>query len=171
MKRMLSLALAVLMAASLLSGCGQGKEQTQKSPEELTELFTTAIEGARDQELNDAFPVLNSADDDLAELIFSMLGVTAEDMTAFAMAVSPMNIRAYGVALIRPAADKEDTVLEGLQAFIDNQKTSFERYLEDQYDIANATRLETLSDGTILMVMSEGQDELFDAIKDTVEKG
>ena len=32
-----------------------------------------------------------------------------------------------------------------------------------------AARLETLSDGSILMVMTENQDTVFDAIKDAVE--
>ena len=98
-----------------------------------------------------------------------MLGVTAADMSAFALSVSPMNIKAYGIAAIYPAAGKSDAVLEGLNAFIDRQKQSFEQYLADQYEIAGNARLETLEDGTILLVMCEDQDAVFDAIRDTIE--
>ena len=107
--------------------------------------------------------------DDMADVIFELLGVTAADMSAFALSVSPMNIKAYGIAAIYPAAGKSDAVLEGLNAFIDRQKQSFEQYLADQYEIAGNARLETLEDGTILLVMCEDQDAVFDAIRDTIE--
>ena len=107
--------------------------------------------------------------DDMADVIFELLGVTAADMSAFALSVSPMNIKAYGIAAIYPAAGKSDAVLEGLNAFIDRQKQSFEQYLADQYEIAGNARLETLEDGTILLVMCEDQDAVFDAIRDTTE--
>lgn len=44
-------------------------------------------------------------------------------------------------------------------------------YLADQYEIASNARVETLEDGTILMVMCEGQDDVFTAIKTAVEAG
>ena len=78
-------------------------------------------------------------------------------------------VSAYGIAAIYPAAGKSDAVLEGLNAFIDRQKQSFEQYLADQYEIASNARLETLEDGTILLVMCEDQDAVFDAIRDTIE--
>ena len=99
-----------------------------------------------------------------------MLGITDDNTTAYAVAVSPMNIKAYGIAAILPAEGKSDEVLEGVQGFVDQQKQNFEQYLADQYDIANAAKVETLEDGTLLLVMSEGQDALFDAIRDSIEK-
>lgn len=56
------------------------------------------------------------------------------------------------------------------QGFVDQQKQNFEQYLADQYDIANAAKVETLEDGTILLVMSEGQDAIFDSIKDALSQ-
>lgn len=115
--------------------------------------------------------VLTSSEDETAELLFSMLGVSGEDMQAFALSVSPMNVKAYGIAAIYPAAGKEQTVLDGLNGFIDQQRQNFELYLADQYDIANQARLETLNDGTILMVMCPDQDTVFDAIRAKIETG
>lgn len=114
---------------------------------------------------------MDDADDDMAETFFALLGVTAQDMTAYALTMSLMNVRAYAIAAIYPAAGKEDAVLEGLSAFIDSQKQSFEQYLADQYEIASNAKLETLSDGTILLVMCENQDAVFDSIRDVIERG
>ena len=118
--------------------------------------------------MNEAVPVITSTDDQMADLILPMLGITEENAAAFAVAVSPMNIRAYGIAAVFPAEGKSKEVQEGLQGFIDQQKQSFEQYLADQYDIASAARLETLDDGTILLVMCEDQDTVFDAIQETL---
>jgi len=114
--------------------------------------------------------IITEADDDLAEAVFTVLGVTPQDMTAYALSVSMMNVKAYAIAAIYPAAGKEDVVLEGLRSFIDTQKQSFQQYLADQYEIAVNSKLETLSDGTILLVMSQNQDAVFDAIRDTIEE-
>ena len=80
-----------------------------------------------------------------------------------------LKITSIVIGAIYPAAGKSDAVLEGLNAFIDRQKQSFEQYLADQYEIAGNARLETLEDGTILLVMCEDQDAVFDAIRDTIE--
>ena len=104
----------------------------------------------------------------MAELIFGLLNVSEEDMTAYAISVSAMNVRAYGVAAILPAAGKEDLVLEGLNSFVENQKRSFEQYLADQYEIAKEAKVGTLEDGTVLLVMCENQDAVYDSIKDAL---
>lgn len=169
MKRMLSLSLSALLLLSALVGCGSGNKDNSgtagKTPEEYTQAYQTAIESARDDELNEAIPVITSTEDDMASLVLPLIGVTDENTTAFAMAISPMNIKAYGVAAILPAEGKSEEVLEGVNAFVDQQKQNFQQYLIDQYDIANAAKVETLDDGTILLVMCENQDTVLDAIK------
>ena len=155
--------LPLLLLLALLAGCGTSSQPSALTAEERTQLYQTAIESARDAEMNEAIGILTDTGDDMADVIFELLGVTAADMSAFALSVSPMNIKAYGIAAIYPAAGKSDAVLEGLNAFIDRQKQSFEQYLADQYEIASNARLETLEDGTILLVMCEDQDAVFDA--------
>ena len=165
--------LPLLLVLSFATSCTstQQAQETAMSNEARTQLYQSAIEEARDQELNESMSVLTSSEDETAELLFSMLGVSGEDMQAFALSVSPMNVKAYGIAAIYPAAGKEQTVLDGLNGFIDQQKQNFELYLADQYDIANQARLETLNDGTILMVMCPDQDTVFDAIRAKIETG
>ncbi|BDE88377.1 MULTISPECIES: DUF4358 domain-containing protein [Intestinimonas] len=169
MRRTLSLTLSALLLALALAGCADGKPaESPKTPEEMTAAYKAAIEGARSEEDNEYNTILTSSDDDMAELIFGLLNVSEEDMTAYAISVSAMNVRAYGVAAILPAAGKEDLVLEGLNSFVENQKRSFEQYLADQYEIAKEAKVGTLEDGTVLLVMCENQDAVYDSIKDAL---
>ena len=172
MRNTVTAAAAALLLAALLTGCSGGGsgEKPPLSPAERTELYKTAIESARDQEMNEAVPVITAETDDLADFILPLLGVSGENAGSYALAVSPMNVRAYGIAAVMPAAGKDEEVLEGLNHFMDTQQQNFEQYLPDQYEIAKSARMETLEDGTILMVMSEEQDTVFDAIRDAIEK-
>ena len=170
---MKQLSLFVLLFALLLSGCSPDKsnQEVTLSPDERTDLYETAISAARDEQSNEAFPLITESDDDMAALVFEILGVKPENMACYALSVSPMNVKAYAVGAIYPAAGKKDLLLENLRTFMVEQQQSFKNYLADQYEIAVNTRLETLEDGTILLVMTENQDALFDAIRDTIERG
>lgn len=191
MKRILSLTLASLFLLSALTACGGNKDtQTTPTPSQSAvqtpaatptpsaqpgddadraQLFREAIEGARTDEENEVFTIVTDPGDADAELYLSILGLTAEDMTDFAISISPMNVRAYGIAVITPAEGKSETVENALNGFVDLQKSNFERYLEDQYAIAQAARVETLDDGSLVLVMSENQDDIFTSIQTALE--
>lgn len=172
MKRIFTLALSALLLVFSLTACtASPAENKNLTPEERTQLYKTAIESARSEEENQYSPVLTDAGSDDAELLFSMLELQAEDLSAFALSISLMNVQAYGLAAIYPAEDKADAVQESLRSFIEHQKQNFAQYLEDQYTIASDARLETLDDGTILMVMCADQDRVFDSIRQTIEAG
>lgn len=172
MKKIIALSLSVLMSLSLLTACGGSNAPSEepvveKTPEELTELFVTAITDAREADFNDAFPIVTPDAED-AQYLYPALGFEPADVSSGAASVSMMMVHAYGIAAIRPAEGKEETVLAGLQGFIDLQQMNFEMYLPDQYDIACNAKLETLEDGTILMVMSPDQDQIFESIKTAI---
>jgi putative heme iron utilization protein len=80
-----------------------------------------------------------------------------------------MNVKAFGIAAVMPAEGKTDAVVEALQSFIDTQKMNFEFYLADQYEVAENAKLETLTDGTVLMVMCEDQDAVYDNIVKAIQ--
>lgn len=180
MRKQWMIPVVILMMLLVLTGCGKVEDEMDKmesqmaqkeelTAEERTELYQTAIEGARDAEMNQTVPVISSPEDDLADAVLVLLDVTAEDMESFAIAVSPMNVKAYGIAAIKPVAGREEAVLNGLQDFIAQQKSNFQQYLADQYAIAEKARLETLDDGTVLMVMCEDQDTVYESIKTKIE--
>ena len=143
MKRFLSL---ILLPILLLTGCSSAPE-SQLTAQERTELYRAAIQDARSQEDNDAFPIVTSAEDDTASFLLELMGLSAEDMSAFAVSASAMNVKAYGIAAVYPAAGKDEMVKELMSS------------------------AETLEDGTILLVMCDGQDEVFTAIRSAVEQG
>ena len=107
----------------------------------------------------------------MSAMILQNLGLLVEDMQAFGISSSVMNVKAYGIAAVMPVEGKEDTVKDALQGYIDNQKASFETYLADQYEVAKNAKLEVLDDGTVLMVMCEGQDTVFEAISSAIQEG
>ena len=173
MKKMFALAMAAVMALTLLAGCSGGanggSSAGTKTPEELKTLYTDAIT-ANGGEMVEYNPVFSEATEENAMLL-EMMGLKEEDMTAFAVSVSMMNVKAYGIAAVMPAEGKAEAVREALQGFIDQKQMEFEFYLADQYDVAKSARLETLEDGTVLMVMGEGSDEMFRAISAAIQNG
>lgn len=166
MKKLLTFTLA--LALLTLSACAKNNS-AQMTAQKRTELYSSAITAARTQEENDVFGLITSADDQDAELIFQLLGIAAGDLEAYAISVSPMNVKAYGIAAVMPAGDRDETVKSALQTFIDTQQANFEFYLPDQYEVAQNARLEALEDGTILMVMCEGQDAVYDSIAAAIQ--
>lgn len=153
----------------------------------LTQKYVKAIEDARDAEMNDAYGVLINdresviadmmADDETltsetagelfdnqSQLILSLIGILPEDAEAYALSISPMNVKAYGIAIVKPAEGKQEVVETGLNGFLETQRKNFETYLPDQYEIAKAGTVNTLDDGTVVMVVSENSDAIYDSI-------
>lgn len=170
MKKMIALAIAAALAVSVLAGCSSKKDSgsSEKTPAEMTQSYVDAINGSVDKEILEYTPVVTDIKDQDAEMIIDVLGLKPEQMQAYAMSVSLMNVQAYAIAVIMPAEGQAEAVKTALQTFVDNQASGFERYLEDQYEIAKNAKLETLEDGTILLVMTEGQDTVFEGISNAI---
>lgn len=176
LKSIAALTMSLALTLGLLAGCGGGQDTptppAEKTPEELTQLYADAINnsGCEAVEYN-AVVSAYDPEDSLLDMQLQTLGITADDMAAFGISLSLMNVQAYGIAAIRPAEGRDQAVVDGLNAFVANQQSNFEYYLADQYDIAKAARVETLSDGTVLLVMCEDSDTVFDAISNAITQG
>ena len=166
MKKTFAAAMALSMLA--LAGCSNqsSNASTPKTPEELTTLYADAIM-ANGGEMAEYNPVISEFNEESA-MILEMFGLEADEVSAFGVSTSPMMVKAYGIAAVMPAEGEHDDVVEDLQAFIDLKQSQFEFYLPDQYEISLNARLETLEDGTVLMVMTEDQDTVFENISKTI---
>ena len=153
---------------SLLSGCSGGG--ADRTPEEWTELYQQAIP-AHGGEMVEYNPVISTFDpeDGRASLALESLGLKKEDVEAMGVSASVMNTQAYAIAAVLPVQGRESAVQEALQGYIERQQSSFEFYLPDQYQVAQDARLDTLEDGTVLLVMCSDADQVFQNIRGELE--
>lgn len=184
MKRLIAVLLAGVLAAGLV-GCGaSGADSTAShTPAE----YTAALADSRTEEDNNAYTIFTleeggyTASKGYAEhldteaiasqgqMSLEVLGLTAEDVESAAYSVSLMNVKAYGIAIVKPAQGKTDAVKQALSGFVEAQKSAQENYLPDQYAIAKAARVETLKSGEVVLVMCENQDQVLQSIQTALQ--
>lgn len=116
-------------------------------------------------------PVFTTADSNMNSMILQSMGLKTSDMSAFAISASMMNTKAYAIAAVMPAEGKQSAVLQALQGYIAQKQSEFEFYLPDQKVVADAAKVGVLSNGTVLLVMNEGQDAIYSAIASAIQAG
>ena len=167
MKKITALILALTMCFAL-AACGAEPAPTptpMPSAEELAGTYKAAIEGARSEQDNaDRGIMYTGQSEPMADLYWELLGFGESDVYSCAFSLSVMNVQAYCVGLFMPAEGKAEAVTAGLEKYIEAMQQSFENYLPDQGVIADNAVLETLDDGSVLIVMCEGQDTVRDAV-------
>ena len=103
--------------------------------------------------------------DEVANMLMPLLGLEADMYDDIAASVSGMMVSVYGVAIVKPAEGKADAVKQALQDFVTHEQMSMEHYLEDQYQIAKAAKVEVLPSGEVVLVCCENSDAVLSAIK------
>ena len=104
-------------------------------------------------------------DDEVKNMILPLLNLEDDMYTDFAASVSGMMVQSYGIAIVKPAEGKADAVKQALQDFVTHEQMSMEHYLEDQYQIAKAAKVEVLPSGEVVLVCCENSDAVLSAIK------
>ena len=185
MKQILTAALAASLALLALAGCG-GK--TASSGEAAAKDYAQIIHDARDEEMNDSLMIIApdaeggftalgggaeeiSADDIKAQaenFILPMLGLEDGDYEDFAASVSIMNVRSYGIAIVKPAEGKTEAVQEALENYVTSQQLAMQNYLADQYEIAKAATVTTVPSGEVVLVCCEDSDTVLAAIEEAL---
>ena len=133
-------------------------EQPAETPAQgggdLSTSFVNAITSARSEQENTDRPIIAKGGD-VNDLYWDTLGFAAADVSDYAFSLSLMNTQAYCVGVFKPVDGK---------AYIDRTIQSFTNYLPDQLVYAENARLEKLADGTVVIVMCENQDTVYDTI-------
>lgn len=182
------IAFILMLSLLVLTACGgTAPAPNTLTPEELAEKYEAALRAA--QSGNEYAPpiftnvsdyhflIVEGFEDDFTEeewksqfedyksMLFQLTGLDPADMQAYAMAINLMNISVDAVALIMPVSGHEQTVTDALKAYVAQVQQSFQQYLPDQYEIAKQARIETLADGTLVLVMCEGGSSVLETIK------
>lgn len=182
----------VLAAGMVLTACSNKANENSTSSSNVSSSASQSVSnvnlaqvivGARSSEDNEVLEVLtgkkgesasyghnpNDVDsaeaDSAAEMVFTTLNIKPEDLEEYAFSISLVNIKAYAVGIFKPVSEKAQEVKNALEEYLKNTQNMFERYLEDQYEIAKDAKLKELSDGTILLVMSENSNEVLSKIE------
>lgn len=141
----------------------QPAETPAQGGSDLSAGFVNAITSARSEQENTDRPIIAKGGD-VNDLYWDTLGFAAADVSDYAFSLSLMNTQAYCVGVFKPVDGKTDAVYNGLKAYIDRTIQSFTNYLPDQLVYAENARLEKLADGTVVIVMCENQDTVYDTI-------
>ncbi len=185
MKRFIATLLAGLTLLAL-AGCSSSKPAASSTPKDYTQI----LHDARPEEDNEYDMIFTKGDDgkftaqygyskeyeadqlndEIGSMLLPLLGLEDGMYTDFAASVSAMMTQSYGIAIVKPAEGKTQDVVDALNDYILSQQRSMEHYLEDQYEIAKAAKVETVPSGEVVMVCCENSDTVLASIKTALEK-
>ena len=178
-KRLLAALLAVA-ALFALAGCSKS-DKADAAPKDYTKI----LHDARPDEDNEYDMIFTKGedgkftaidgysaeyeagqlDDEVRSILLPLLNLEDDMYTDLAASISAMMVRSYAVAIVKPAEGKTDAVKQALQDFVTHEQQSMEHYLEDQYQIAKAAKVEVLPSGEVVLVCCENSDAVLSAIK------
>ncbi len=164
-KKLIAAAMAALTVITM-AGCAGKKPAREYTAQELKE----AIMASRDKESNEGLPFATSDDTEENGMLFEFMQLPAEDIKTYAMSVSLMNVHAYAVGVLVPAEGKQEAVLKAVNSYVEGMQKSFESYLPNQYEITKKAIVKTQEDGSIILVMCEDSQTVYDNIVKALAK-
>ncbi len=185
MKRFIATLLAGLALFALV-GCSSNKPAASSTPKDYTQI----LHDARPEEDSEYNMIFSKGDDgkftaqygysseyesdqlsdEIENMMLPLLGLEDGTYTDFAASVSAMMTQSYGIAIVKPADGKTQEVVDALNNYVLGQQQSMEHYLEDQYEIAKAAKVETVPSGEVVMVCCEDSDTVLANIKTALAK-
>ena len=183
MKRIIASLLAGLALLALV-GCGASGSGSSGSTASTPKDYTQILHDARSVEDNEYEMIFTKKDgkftaqygysaeyepdqlsDEIENMMMPLLGLEDGMYDDFAASVSGMMVKAYGVAIVKPAEGKTQDVVDAMNAYVQGQQQAMEHYLEDQYEIASAAQVVTVPTGEVVMVCCEDSDIVLENIK------
>ena len=178
MKRIITCLMAGILLLAL-AGCGTSGASSSTSKD-----YTQILHDARSDEDNEYEMIFTKKDgrftaqygysakyepdqlaDEIENMMMPLLGLEDGMYDDFAASVSGMMVKAYGVAIVKPAEGRAQDVVDALDAYVQGQQQAMEHYLEDQYQIASEARVATMPTGEVVMVCCEDSDTVLANIK------
>ncbi len=185
MKRIIVTLLAGLALFALV-GCSSGKPAASATPKDYTQILHDA-RPEEDSEYNMIFTKgedgkftaqygysseyeADQLNDEIENMLLPLLGLEEDSYTDFAASISAMMTQSYGIAIVKPAEGKTQEVVDALNNYVLSQQQTMEHYLEDQYEIAKAAKVETVPSGEVVMVCCEDSNTVLANIKAALAK-
>lgn len=122
------------------------------APVELSGL-AAVIHDNRNADDNQYMDIMSPENSD--EFILEFLGLNTVTLDDWAVSMSMMNVKAYGIMVMKPAADDMEATMTALQTWVDNTKQSYEQYLADQYEIACQAVVKTVGDYAMVVMCED----------------
>ena len=164
MKKILSIITVAVLAFGAFTACSsKGNSQTALTSEQLAEVVNNS--GSEMTEYNPAV-----AFDSKSEDLDAFMERQEWDKANFergAVSFSIMNVQAYTIAVVKPAEGQTETVKQYFADYKARTEKDFERYLEDQYEIAKSAVIDE-KDGYVIFVMDEDADSIAETIKSKI---
>lgn len=178
-KRLLAALLAVA-ALFALAGCSKS-DKADAAPKDYTKI----LHDARPDEDNEYYMIFSPGkdgkftaqygysdsydaaqlDEEIRNMLLPLLNLEEGDYTDFSASVSGMMVQSYALAIVKPAEGRQEAVKQALLDFVTSEQSSMEHYLEDQYAIAKAAKVEVVPSGEVVLVCCENSDAVLSAIK------
>ena len=155
MKKILCAVLALTLALSL-AACGGASAPAE--PKDYVQIIADTRTGD-DAEIE----IVTTPEEDTFGMM-ELYGLDPAWMERYAVSISPINMRAYGVMIVLPTEEGREDAKAAMQGFIQQQAATFESYLPDQFAIAEAAQLVDGAGGELVLVMCEDSDAVTEQI-------
>ncbi len=141
--------------------------------DEFTTNLLAVITENRSEDENTYFPLLTHANEEELIYFLPQYDITLDMVESLVISSSSNNVKAYGIAVMKPVEEHQEAVLAAVEKFRDVQLDTLKFYGGDEGDeIAECVKLEVLPDGTVIFVLpSEANTDLFDAIMEALTLG
>ena len=150
------------MEIDIVTGLESGADDYITKPFSLAVLRARVNAVTRRRMVDGAVVTVGNYSFDFESMKF--LEVLEKQLLFFDGAMGTM-VQSYGIAIVKPAEGKADAVKQALQDFVTHEQMSMEHYLEDQYQIAKAAKVEVLPSGEVVLVCCKNSDAVLSAIK------
>ena len=164
MKKIISIIMAGILSMSLLTACGGNEATTSYDVNEVLTTITDAVPLAMPGEVTE-------------EYLTIMMGLDMADVANYAGQMAMVNVSADCVIVIEAAEGKIDTVKAALENTKQSIVNSFELYLPDQYEKAQAGRVVVKGNYAVLAIAGDnetiadkGAEEAYKAVDAAIEE-